>query len=109
MPFRQGSGVMTTRGVRIESEQLMDRNSQQTVHLYPLKEELKVRQERVVTTIASPDPDRILEIASDVDATGKSYLEVRRLSWGKGVGWYCQQTLRLDPQETAVLKKTLQE
>jgi hypothetical protein len=68
-----------------------------------------VQQERIVSTIKGPEPEKILEVAAGVDAVGRSYLELRRLSWGKGVGWYCQQVLRLDPQETTALKQAFRE
>lgn len=68
-----------------------------------------MQQEQVFTTIVGPGPDRLLEIASGVDTLGRPYLELRRLGWGNGVGWYRQQTLQLDPQETSALKRALRE
>ncbi len=63
-----------------------------------------VRHERVVTTVGGSGSERVFEVTTGVDASGRAYLELRRLGWGNGVGWYCQQALRLDPQETTALK-----
>jgi hypothetical protein len=58
-----------------------------------------MEHEKVLTTIAGADKTSRLEVALGPDAQDGRMLELRRLSWGDGIGWYCQQTLRLDPRE----------
>ena len=63
--------------------------------------------EKTTTTITSSDPDTLLEVALGADDEGLPTLELRRLSWGEGVGWYRQQTLRLHASEAEGLLSAL--
>jgi hypothetical protein len=58
-----------------------------------------MQHEKILTTIAGANLTSRLEVALCLDSQGSRTVELRRLSWGDGVGWYCQQTLRLDPRE----------
>jgi hypothetical protein len=62
----------------------------------------------IVTTLIGTSPDTLLEVALSEQPEGGPTLEVRRLSWGEGVGWYRQQTLRLDALETAGLLRVME-
>jgi hypothetical protein len=58
-----------------------------------------MEHEKVLTTIVGANKTSRLEVALGTDAHDGRTMELRRLLWGDGVGWYCQQTLRLDPRE----------
>jgi hypothetical protein len=64
-------------------------------------------QEHTLKTIAGENPDVRLDVVVGADTDGTPLVELRRLSWGKGVGWYRQHTLQLDPSEAAALLQTL--
>ena len=66
-------------------------------------------QQEIVTTIAMTHPDTKLEIALDQGSQGEQSVELRRLAWGKGIGWYGQQTLRLDATEAESLFQALRQ
>jgi len=58
-----------------------------------------VYHEEILTAVAGTNPDSVLEVALCTGGADGRYLELRRLSWGEGIGWYRQQTLRLDVTE----------
>jgi len=58
-----------------------------------------MQHEKILTTIVDASLTSRLEVAVCMDAQDGRTMELRRLSWGDGVGWYCQQTLRLGPRE----------
>jgi hypothetical protein len=58
-----------------------------------------VEGEKVLTTLGNRELDSVLEVALCTDATGGPHVELRRLSWGEGVGWYRQQTLQITVAE----------
>jgi hypothetical protein len=62
-----------------------------------------MQHEEIIATIAGATATSRLEVAVCTDAQGARKTELRRLSWGAGVGWYSQQTLRLDARETEEL------
>ncbi len=64
-------------------------------------------QEQTLKTITGEDPTVRLEVVVGADTQGTPLVELRRLSWGKGIGWYRQHTLQLDPTEVDVLLQTL--
>jgi hypothetical protein len=64
--------------------------------------------EKILTTIVG-DQGSCLEVALGSDSQGKHTVELRRLSWGEGVGWYSQQTLRLDAKEAEDLLQALRQ
>lgn len=66
-----------------------------------------MQDEKILSTLASTNPASCLEVAVGTDSQGGRQLELRRLSWGEGIGWYCQQTLSLNADETAGLLQTL--
>ena len=65
--------------------------------------------EEILTTIIGVNQTSRLEVVLGLDSQKERTLELRRLSWGEGVGWYCQQTLRLDPKEAENLLLTLRQ
>jgi hypothetical protein len=66
-----------------------------------------VQHETTLATIAGTNPETLLEIVLCPGRADEQYLELRRLSWGEGVGWYRQQTLRLNTDEAEELLLTL--
>jgi hypothetical protein len=64
--------------------------------------------EKVLTTIAG-NQSSCLEVSLGSDSQGGHTVELRRLSWGEGVGWYSQQTLRLDAKEAENLLQALRQ
>ena len=48
-------------------------------------------------------PQRRLEVHVEYDANGRPCTVLEDLSWGEGVGWYVQKTLRLDPAQVDAL------
>jgi hypothetical protein len=69
--------------------------------------EKTMQYEEILTTITSSNPTSCLEVAVCTGPQGKRKVELRRLWWGEGVGWYCQQSLRLDPSEAEGLLEAL--
>jgi hypothetical protein len=61
--------------------------------------EKTMEREESRMTINGADPTSCLEVVVRADSQGKRKIELRRLLWGEGVGWYCQQTLRLNLNE----------
>jgi hypothetical protein len=53
-------------------------------------------REEIIGTIPQGDGDKVLEVALMHDDAGQTEVELRYLVWGKGLGWYRQQTLILD-------------
>ena len=66
-----------------------------------------MRHEEILTIIVGADQTSRLEVALSLDSHNQQMLELRRLSWGEGVGWYCQQTLCLGSQEIEDLLQVL--
>jgi hypothetical protein len=65
--------------------------------------------EKILTTIVGVNQSSCLEVALGSDSQGEHTVELRRLSWGEGVGWYSQQTLRLDAKEAENLLQALRQ
>ena len=63
--------------------------------------------EQILSTITTGEEHSRLEVALSCDASGEQTLELRRQSWGKGVGWYRQHTLQLGLTEAEALLQTL--
>ncbi|MEW6296980.1 MAG: hypothetical protein AB1671_04470 [Thermodesulfobacteriota bacterium] len=63
--------------------------------------------EKTLATIASSDPDVRLEVVLCTREAEPPIIELRRLSWGEGIGWFRQQTLRLEAAEAEYLLSTL--
>ncbi|MCS6927160.1 MAG: hypothetical protein NZ578_14810 [Candidatus Binatia bacterium] len=63
--------------------------------------------EKTLATIPSADPDTLLEVVLCTRATAPPVIELRRLSWGEGIGWFRQHTLRLEAGEVSHLCATL--
>lgn len=63
--------------------------------------------EQILSTITADNEHSRLQVALSCDAADEQTLELRRQSWGKGVGWYRQHTLQLGPAEAEALLQTL--
>ncbi len=63
--------------------------------------------EKTLATIASSDPEVLLEVVLCTREAEPPLIELRRLSRGEGVGWFRQQTLRLEAVEAERLLSTL--
>ena len=62
--------------------------------------------EAILTTLPSSSDDQRTIVVYCHDADG-SQLELRQQSWGAGVGWFTQSTVRLDPEQVAGLRAAL--
>lgn len=63
--------------------------------------------EQTLSTITADNEYSRLQVVLSCDAVGEQTLELRRQSWGKGVGWYRQHTLQLSLTEAEALLQTL--
>jgi hypothetical protein len=52
--------------------------------------------EEILATIPQADGETMLEVVFMRGTEGQTVVELRHLVWGKGLGWYRQQTLSLD-------------
>lgn len=68
-----------------------------------------MQHEKALTTIVGENLTSRLDVSLQTDSQGRKTVELRRLSWGDGVGWYGQQTLCLDLKETACLLHALKQ
>lgn len=66
-------------------------------------------QHEILATMATTSPDTKFEITLERETGDEPVIELRRFSWGNGVGWYCQQTMRLAPEEADALLQTLRQ
>lgn len=63
-------------------------------------------QEEVVATIPQDDAGNVLEVVLVQDGTSGPRVELRFLSWGTGLGWYRQYTIRLERTAARALLRT---
>lgn len=63
-------------------------------------------REEVIATIPQ-DEELTLEVALVYTDTQDASIELRHLVWGKGLGWYRQNTLRLEAQAGHALLRSL--
>jgi hypothetical protein len=72
-----------------------------------------VQHEQILALTTSTNRDTRLEVVLNRVPDQEPSIELRRLSWGRGVGWYRQQTLQIDATEAerllAALKGTLRQ
>jgi len=65
---------------------------------------------RVETTLtslpAAVENERILVVFVQIPAEG-SHIEMRQQSFGEGIGWFTQSTIRMEPGQVAALKSAL--
>ncbi|HEY7495216.1 MAG TPA: hypothetical protein VIH59_29430 [Candidatus Tectomicrobia bacterium] len=62
--------------------------------------------EEVLATIFQDGSDNVLEVAIIHDGATDPTVELRYLSWGTGLGWYRQHTLKLDRTAAWALLRT---
>jgi hypothetical protein len=63
-------------------------------------------QETTLAVLPSISDDHRVELVH-VSGGGSSHMELRQQSWGDGVGWFTQSSVRLEPQQVAALKQSL--
>jgi hypothetical protein len=64
------------------------------------------RSETLLTAIPSSDVERLIVVL--VQATdGRSHMELRQQSFSKGIGWFTQSTVQLEPGQVAALRNAL--
>lgn len=64
-------------------------------------------REEIIATIPQDNADIALEVALIHTDTNDAGVELRHLVWGKGLGWYRQNTLRLETQAAHSLLRAL--
>ena len=64
-------------------------------------------QERILNTVTDTTQHSRLDVVLCDTPGSAQVLELRRQSWAKGIGWYRQQTLQLEPAEAEALLQTL--
>ena len=52
-------------------------------------------------------PNQRYEVEVSEDGRGRSDLTLRELSWGTGVGWFVQKSIRLEAPQVESLRKAL--
>jgi hypothetical protein len=55
---------------------------------------------------ATAENERILVVLVQITGEG-SHVEMRQQSFGEGIGWFTQSTLRMEPGQVAALKSAL--
>ena len=56
---------------------------------------------------ADDGDDRRIEVAVTHEPDGRRQVVMRDLSYGPGIGWYAQKTIRLDPEQVDALMREL--
>ena len=64
-------------------------------------------REEIIAMIPQGDGGTTLEAALVHTDTNDSCVELRHLAWGKGLGWYRQNTLRLEAPAARALLRAL--
>src|SRR5262245_27565025 len=62
--------------------------------------------ETVLTAIPSSDSERLLVVLLQTPDHG-SRMELRQQSFSKGIGWFTQSTVQLEPGQVAALRNAL--
>ena len=62
--------------------------------------------EAILSTLPSTSDDQRTIVVLCHGESG-SQIELRQQSWGAGVGWFTQSTVRLDPEQVAGLRAAL--
>src|SRR5262249_48352360 len=58
-----------------------------------------MQREKILATLTGTDANSCLEVVARGDTAEGEGIKLRRLAWGQGIGWYCQQALCLTPDE----------
>jgi hypothetical protein len=82
---------------------IQDMHSQQ---LHACKDD-KGKQDEILATIPQEGGDTALEVAMTYNSPDDVSVELRYLIWGRGLGWYRQQTLRLNGTAARALIQAL--
>jgi hypothetical protein len=62
--------------------------------------------ETILTTIPASEDERLLVVLIQSPQIG-SCMELRQQSFSKGIGWFTQSTVHLEPQQVATLRNAL--
>ena len=62
--------------------------------------------ETVLTSIPSSEVERLLVVLVNL-SDGNSRMELRQQSFSKGIGWFTQSTVQLEPGQVAALRNAL--
>jgi hypothetical protein len=82
--------------------------SQDPPKLYPpTASPMKAHSEVTLASIpGSSEQERLLVVLCQIPGEG-SRIEMRQQSWGEGLGWYTQSSVRLEPHQVAELRGAL--
>ena len=53
--------------------------------------------------VRSGDEQRRIDVRVELDDAGRRQTIIQELSYGPGIGWYAQKTIRLDPEQLEAL------
>lgn len=67
---------------------------------------MPIASESILSTLPSTRDDQRAIVVLRQSESG-SQIELRQQSWGAGVGWFTQSTVRLDPEQVAGLRAAL--
>jgi hypothetical protein len=62
--------------------------------------------ETVLSTISASESERLLVVLTQTADRG-SRIELRQQSFSKGIGWFTQSTVQLEPAQVAALRNAL--
>jgi hypothetical protein len=63
------------------------------------------KQQKVLARLEGENVEEKIEIIAQEESS--PLLEIRSLRWGRGIGWYVQKTITLDPVQVKVLTHVL--
>jgi hypothetical protein len=63
--------------------------------------------ETLLATLPGTDDRQQLLVVLVMGENGGTHVELRQQSWGEGLGWYNQGTVRLEPAQVAGLRQSL--
>jgi hypothetical protein len=63
------------------------------------------KQQKVLARLEGENVEEKIEIIALEEASPR--LEIRSLRWGRGIGWYVQKTIMLDPTQVKMLTHVL--
>jgi hypothetical protein len=63
------------------------------------------KQQKVLARLEGENVEEKIEVIARED--NPPFLEIRSLRWGRGIGWYVQKTITLDPTQVKMLTHVL--
>lgn len=64
-------------------------------------------RETILSTIPGSSTDEQLVVVMCRSVERDSYIEIRQQSWGEGIGWFTQSTVKMEPHQVGQLRNTL--